>query len=358
MNFFAPLIENILNFFNSIITVDQFLGALGQGIIWGIMVLGVFITYKILNVSDLTVDGSFATGGAVFTICIIANLDSTLSLLIAMGAGGLCGLVTGILHTKFKIPAILAGILTQLGLYSINLRILGNSANVSINNRGETNTTFLVNFFKKNFNIEFYHPRAAMIIGIIVAIACILFLYYLLGTEFGASIRATGNNEKMIRALGVNTDNIKLFGIILANMLVALSGALIVQSNKYADVNMGRGAIIYGLASIVIGEVFFRKFSNFAIKLCSCIFGCIVFFTIRQIVINNDFFKANDMQLISAIIVVMALAVPIFKENLSIKHIGKRNSLNENKQKSATEKLISDMIRKRDVAEAGGGDNA
>ena len=331
-------------------TIGSLLGAIGQGFIWGVMVLGIFITYKVLNVSDLTVDGSFATGGAVFAITLLAGIDPTICLLIAMAAGGICGLVTGILHTKFKIPAILAGILTQLGLYSINLRILGDKANVSIS-QANTNITFLSNL------LNLPHTRAGMMLGIIVSLICILILYFLLGTEFGASIRATGNNEKMIRALGVNTDNIKLFGMILSNMLIALSGALLVQMNKYADVGMGKGAIVYGLASIVIGEVFFRRFSNFGIKLLSSVFGCIVFFIIRAVVINLGL-KANDMQLISAIIVVIALAMPIFKENMNIQKIGKLNSLNEMKQKNSGDLNFKEVIDKKISSEMGGGVDA
>lgn len=331
-------------------TIGSLLGAIGQGFIWGVMVLGIFITYKILNVSDLTVDGSFATGGAVFAMMLLSGIDPTLCLFIAMFAGGICGLVTGILHTKFKIPAILAGILTQLGLYSINLRILGDKANVSVS-QFETNITFLA----KLLNLP--HTRAGMILGIVVSVICILILYFLLGTEFGASIRATGNNEKMIRALGSNTDNIKLFGMIISNMLIALSGAMLVQMNKYADVGMGKGAIVYGLASIVIGEVFFRKFSNFGIKLLSSVFGCIVFFIIRAFVINLGL-KANDMQLISAIIVVIALAMPIFKENMNIKKIGKLNSLNEMKQSKVGDTDYKDVINKKISTEMGGGVDA
>lgn len=330
--------------------IGSLLGAIGQGFIWGIMTLGVYITYKILNVSDLTVDGSFATGGAVFAVTALQGIDPTICLLLAMLVGGICGLVTGILHTKFKIPAILAGILTQLGLYSVNLRILGDKANVSVA-QIKTNISFLSNL------LSIPHTRAGMVLGIIISVICILVLYFLLGTEFGASIRATGNNEKMIRALGVNTDNIKLFGIILSNMLIGLSGALLVQMNKYADVGMGKGAIVYGLASIVIGEVFFRSFSNFGIKLMSSVFGCIVFFIIRAFVISLGL-KANDMQLLSAIIVVIALAMPIFKENLNVRKVGKLNSLNEMKQKSSADQLTEEKIEKRVVTEVGGGENA
>lgn len=330
--------------------LGSLLGAVGQGFIWGVMVLGIFITYKILNVSDLTVDGSFATGGAVFAVSLLAKLDPTVCLLLAMLAGGVCGLVTGLLHTKCKIPAILAGILTQLGLYSVNLRILGDKANVSIA-QFDTNITYI----SKMTGLT--HTRAGMVLGIVVSVFCVLLLYFLLGTEFGASIRATGNNEKMIRALGVNTDNIKLFGIILSNMLIGLSGAMLVQMNKYADVGMGKGAIVYGLASIVIGEVFFRRFSNFGIKLISSVFGCIVFFIIRAIVIRLGL-KANDMQLISAIIVVVALAMPIFKENMAMRNVGKKNNWNNYRKSKDVDELVEDKITRVNVTEAGGGDYA
>lgn len=330
--------------------LGSLLGAVGQGFIWGVMVLGIFITYKILNVSDLTVDGSFATGGAVFAVSLLAKLDPTVCLLLAMLAGGVCGLVTGLLHTKCKIPAILAGILTQLGLYSVNLRILGDKANVSIAQL-DTNITYISRM------TGLPHTRAGMVLGIVVSVFCVLLLYFLLGTEFGASIRATGNNEKMIRALGVNTDNIKLFGIILSNMLIGLSGAMLVQMNKYADVGMGKGAIVYGLASIVIGEVFFRKFSNFGIKLISSVFGCIVFFIIRAIVIRLGL-KANDMQLISAIIVVIALAMPIFKENMAMRNVGKKNNWNNYRKSKDVDELAEDKMTRVNVTEAGGGDYA
>lgn len=330
--------------------IGSLLGAIGQGFIWGVMVLGIFITYKILNVSDLTVDGSFATGGAVFAVSLLANIDTSICLLLAMIAGGLCGLITGFLHTKCKIPAILAGILTQLGLYSINLRILGDKANVSISQLS-TNITFI----SKITNLT--HTRSGMVLGIVVSIICVLILYFLLGTEFGASIRATGNNETMIRALGVNTDNIKLFGIILSNMLIGLSGAMLVQMNKYADVGMGKGAIVYGLASIVIGEVFFRRFQNFGIKLISSIFGCIVFFIIRAIVIRLGL-KANDMQLISAVIVVIALAMPIFKENMAMRNIGKKNNWNNYRKNKDVDEIVEDKMTRINVTESGGGEYA
>ena len=330
--------------------LGSLLGAIGQGVIWGVMVLGVFITYKILNVSDLTVDGSFATGGAVFAIAALSGVDSTLALLLAMCAGGLCGFVTGLLHTKCKIPAILAGILTQLGLYSINLRILGDKANVSV---AQISTN--ISFISKITGLS--HSRSGMVLGIFISIVCIIILYTLLGTEFGASIRATGNNEKMIRALGVNTDNIKLFGITLSNMLIGLSGAMLVEMNKYADVGMGKGAIVYGLASIVIGEVFFRRFSNYAVKLFSSVFGCILFFIIRAIVIRLGL-KANDMQLISAIIVVIALAMPIFKENMAIRNISKNFNWDKYRKDKDVDEIAEEKMDRTYITEIGGGKNA
>ena len=289
--------------------LGSILGASAQGCIWGIMVLGVYITYKVLDVADLTVDGSFATGGAVFAVSVLGGIDPTLALVLALLAGGVAGLITGILHTRFKIPAILAGILTQLGLYSINLRILGDKANVSIG-KTPTNMSFLV----KALNIT--QSQSGLIVGAIVVLICITAIYLLFGTEIGATIRATGNNEQMIRALGVDTNKTKLLGIILSNMLVGLSGALLVQMNKYADVGMGKGAIIYGLASIVIGDVFFKKFSNFAIKLVSSVVGCIIFFIVRAIVIRLGM-NANDMQLLSSIIVAIALSAPIIREEIA-----------------------------------------
>ena len=293
-------------------TIGSLIGAVCQGSIWGVLVLGIYITYKVLNVADLTVDGSFATGGCVFAMCLLAGIDPSICLLLAAIAGGACGFVTGILITSFKIPAILAGILTQLGLYSINLRILGDRANVSINNK-TTNISFIANKFGLTQTI------AGMIVGIVVSIICILILYRLFGTEYGSTIRATGNNEQMIKALGVDTNKTKLFGIILSNMLIGLSGALLVQMNKSTDVGMGKGAIVYGLASIVIGEVLLAKVNNFGLKLLSSVIGCIIFFYIRSFVIYLGM-NANDMQLLSSLIVAIALCAPIVRENWMLKN--------------------------------------
>ena len=314
----------IFNLFMSFLDIKfwtgPMLGATAQGLIWGIMVLGVYITYKVLDVADLTVDGSFATGGCIFAVLVVSGFDPTISLLIAAIVGGVAGFVTGILHTKFKIPAILAGILTQLGLYSINLRILGNAANMSIG-KIDTNIKFVSTFF------SITQQQAGLVVGLIVSAICIILLYILFGTEIGASIRATGNNSQMIRALGVDTDKTKLMGIVLSNMLIGLSGALLVQMNKYADVGMGKGAIVYGLASIVIGEVIFRKIKNFAVMLTSSVVGCIIFFAIRAIVIKLGM-DANDMQLLSSIIVAIALSTPIIKEEIEKKRSYRENTKN------------------------------
>ncbi len=302
--------------------INSLIGAVSQGLIWGIMVLGVYITYKVLNVSDLTVDGSFATGGCVFTLFIMNGVDPTICVILATIAGGLCGLVTGVLHTKFKIPAILAGILTQIGLYSINLRILGDRSNISI---GKISTH--ISEVSKSFNLT--QTQGGLVVGLIVVIICIALIYLLLGTEIGASIRATGSNEQMIRSLGVDTDLTKLIGIVLSNMLIALSGAILVEMNRFTDVGMGKGAIIYGLASIVIGEVLFMKAKNFSVKLISSVVGCIIFFMIRAIVLRLGM-KANDMQLLSSIIVALALSAPIIKENIKTKINYKNNTAIKN----------------------------
>lgn len=306
--------------------IGSILGSICQGLIWGIMVLGVYITYKVLDVADLTVDGSFATGGCVFALCTLNGVDTTTALFISLFAGAICGFITGTLITKFNIPAILAGILTQLGLYSINLRLLGDRANVSI---AKINTN--ITFVSKLFNLN--QTQSGLFVGLLVSLLCVFLLYLIFGTELGSTIRATGNNEQMIRALGVDTNKTKLYGIILSNMLIALSGALLTQMNKYADVGIGKGAIVYGLASIVIGEVLFKFVRNFGLKLFSSIVGCIIFFFIRTYVISLGM-KANDMQLLSSMIVAFALCIPIVKEKIKLKSEYKKNT-----------KLVMDVTR-------------
>ncbi len=279
------------------------LGAVSQGLIWSLMVLGVYITYKLLDIADMTTDGSFALGGCVCATLMLKGCDPTIALVCGAVAGGLAGAVTGVLHTFFGIPAILAGILTQISLWSINLRIMSDKSNQSIN-KIDSDITFWVD------RLGVTQSQASLIVGVFVVILAVAVLYWFFGTELGASLRATGNNEDMIRALGVDTNKAKLMGLVIANVFVGLSGALICQSTKYADVGMGTGAIVIGLAAIVIGEVLFGRVRNFGAKLLAAVAGCVIYFMIRAIVLRMGM-KANDMKLLSAGIVALALCVPV-----------------------------------------------
>lgn len=279
------------------------LGAVSQGLIWSLMVLGVYITFKLLDIADMTTDGSFALGGCVCATLMLKGCDPTVALACGAIAGGVAGAVTGVLHTFFGIPAILAGILTQISLWSINLRIMSDKSNQSIN-KINSDITFWVD------RLGVTQSQASLIVGAIVVILAVAVLYWFFGTELGASLRATGNNEDMIRALGVDTNKAKLMGLVIANVFVGLSGALICQSTKYADVGMGTGAIVIGLAAIVIGEVLFGRVRNFGAKLLAAVAGCVIYFLIRAIVLRMGM-KANDMKLLSAGIVALALCVPV-----------------------------------------------
>ena len=280
------------------------LGAVSQGVLWGLMVLGVYITYKILDIADLTVDGSFALGGCVCASLIAVNhMNPVLAILVALAAGLLAGAVTGFLHTVFDIPAILSGILTQIALWSINLRIMGGKSNVPLL-KSKTIFTATVE------NTGLTQSQVALIVGVIIAAAVIAFLYWFFGTELGAALRATGNNEAMIRALGVDIRKTKMIALMLSNGLVAVSGALVCQSQKFGDINMGTGAIVIGLASIVIGEVLLGRLRSFGSKLISAVVGSVVYFLIRAIVLQLGM-NANDMKLLSAIIVAFALCIPV-----------------------------------------------
>ncbi len=288
-------------------------GAVSQGVLWGIMVLGVYLTYKILNISDLTVDGSFALGSCVCaTMVVTYKMDPILALVIAMAAGVLAGAVTGILHTVFEIPAILAGILTQISLWSVNLRIMGGKSNLPLL---KVDTIFTGIVEKTGLK----QSLVSLIIGLIIAFIIISVLYWFFGTEIGSAIRATGNNEKMIRALGVDIKKTKVLGLMLSNGLVGLSGALVCQNSKYGDINMGTGAIVIGLAAIVIGEVLMGKFISFGTKLTSAVVGSVVYFMIRAIVLQLGM-SANDMKLLSAAIVAIALCLPVAIEKYKLKH--------------------------------------
>lgn len=290
------------------------LGAVSQGILWGIMVLGVYITYKLLDIADLTVDGSFALGGSVCAVLVVAGVDPLIAVAAAMLAGMLAGAVTGFLHTVFEIPAILAGILTQIALWSVNLRIMGKS-----------NTPLLQSdtiFSRMTELTGLSSATASIIVGVIVALAIIAALYWFFGTEIGSALRATGNNEHMIRALGVSTAKTKMIALMLSNALVGLSGGLICQSQKYADIGMGTGAIVIGLAAIVIGEVLGRltpgKLTGFKSRLVSAVAGSVVYFLIRAIVLQMGM-DANDMKLLSAVIVALALCVPVVWEKFKLR---------------------------------------
>lgn len=277
-------------------------GALSQGILWGLMALGVYITFRLLDIADLTVDGSFATGGAVCAVCLVNGVNPVLALILSTIAGFIAGFVTGLLHTKCQIPAILAGILTQIGLYSINLRIMGRS-----------NTPLLQydNIFEGLENLtSLSNNWIVLIIGLIVTVLVILILYWYFGTEIGSSIRATGNNEQMVRALGVNTNVTKTLGLMISNGLIALSGALVTQQQGYADVRMGIGAIVIGLASIVIGEVIFGHKGAFGTRLTSIVVGSVIYRIIVAVVLQLGL-NTDDLKLLTAILVAIALTVPI-----------------------------------------------
>ncbi|MCD8028584.1 MAG: ABC transporter permease [Erysipelotrichaceae bacterium] len=280
-----------------------YLGAVDLGLIWGFLVLGVYITFRLLNIADMTVDGSFATGGAVCAVCVLNGIHPLLAIVIAMLAGSLAGFVTGMLITKCQIPAILAGILTQIGLYSINLRIMGSRANLPL-----TTADTLFATLAKNWGISRYYIALGIALTFVVIV--IALLYWFFGTEMGSAFRATGNNEQMARSLGINTDMMKLLGLMLANALVALSGSLNTLYGQASDVRAGTGAIVIALASIVIGEVIFRfKKSNFALTLCSVIVGSMIYRCIVALVLQLGL-NTDDLKLLTAIIVGIALTVP------------------------------------------------
>ncbi|MCD7810062.1 MAG: ABC transporter permease [Erysipelotrichaceae bacterium] len=280
-----------------------YLGAIDLGLIWGFLVLGVYITFRLLNIADMTVDGSFATGGAVCAVCVLNGIHPLFAILIAMVAGALAGFVTGMLLTKCQIPAILAGILTQIGLYSINLRIMGGRANIPL-----TTADTLFATLAKNWGISRYY--VALMIAGFMTLLVIALLYWFFGTEAGSAFRATGNNEQMARSLGINTDMMKLLGLMLANALVALSGSLNTLYGQASDVRAGTGAIVIALASIVIGEVIFRfKKSNFALTLFSVVVGSMIYRCIVSLVLQFGL-NTDDLKLLTAIIVAIALTVP------------------------------------------------
>ena len=281
-------------------------GAAAQGLIWGIMAIGVYITFRILDIADLTVDGTLCTGGAVCIMMMLSGHNVWVSMLVATGAGLLAGLATGIFHTFMGIPAILAGILTQLSLYSVNLKIMG-KANQAIN---VDKFNLLVSLRRVKGVALTQNTLFIVAIMIIILIAV---LYWFFGTELGCSLRATGCNPSMSRAQGINTDRNKVLGLMLSNGLVALSGALLTQYQGFADINMGRDSIVIGLAAVIIGEaIFSRIFRNFALKLLSVVFGSILYYLVLQIVIWMGI-DTDLLKMLSALVVAFFLAFPYWK---------------------------------------------
>ena len=273
-------------------------GATAQGLVWGVMALGVYVTYKLLDIADLTVDSSLCTGGATSAVLILMGMHPLLSLVFAVFAGMLAGLVTGFLHTRLRIPAILAGILTQLGLYSINLRIMGKSS---------------VALLRQPVVISLGNIPMALLIGVLVAAAVVAVMYWFFGTELGCAIRATGNNRKMVRAQGVNTDTMKIIGLVLSNGLVGLAGGLLAQYQGSANINMGRGAIVIGLASVIIGEVIFGARFNFDYQLGSIVAGAVIYQIVIAFVLQLGL-STEDLKLFSAVTVALALSVPALQK--------------------------------------------
>lgn len=283
-------------------------GDISQGLIWGIMAIGVFITYRVLDIADLTVDGVMCTGGAVCVVLMTQGVNPWLALLLSCGAGMAAGFVTGMLHTFCGIPAILSGILTQLALYSINLRILGGSNKaISVDKYPLLVSTRYVTTPGTPF---YRHP---IFVVALFTLALIAFLYWFFGTELGCSLRATGANPNMARAQGINTNAGKVLGLMISNGIVALCSALLAQYSGFSDINMGRGAIVIGLAAVIIGEVLFGKiFRNFGMRLLAVSFGAILYYVIYRMVLVLGL-KTDDMKLISALIVALFLSIPYWK---------------------------------------------
>lgn len=307
-------------------------GAVSQGVLWGVMTLGVYLTFRILNVADMTVDGSFAAGGAITAILIVKGMNPFLTLIFVFFMGLACGAVTGFMTTKLKINILLASILTQIALYSINIRVMGKAntpmlgmetmmtlfvigiARVAAFFKGVKNPDDFENFYDSVSDV-FSTTTSSLILGIVFIAIIILLMYWFFGTEYGSAIRATGSNENMVRALGVNTDTTKIVGLMLGNGLVALSGALVAQSQGYADVGMGTGTIVVGLASIIIGEVIFGSRFGMWWTLLSVVFGSIIYRIVIAIVLEMGL-KSTDLKLLTALIVAIALSVPVFKAKI------------------------------------------
>ncbi|HHU32864.1 MAG TPA: ABC transporter permease [Clostridia bacterium] len=281
------------------------LDAISLGLIWAVMTIGIFITYRILNIADLTVEGSITLGAAIAASSIYNGMNPFGATCLALLGGMIAGLVTGLLHTKLKIPALLSGILTMIALYSVNLRVMG-KANVSLL---RIDTIYTI-FEKMGLN----HTNAVTLLGLLCVIGIICILYWFFGTEIGCAIRATGNNPQMARAQGINTNNMVIAGLVISNGLVAISGALIAQSQNFADIQMGVGSIVIGLASVIIGEVLFNS-KTFYFRLTSMALGAIIYRIIIALVLRLGM-PANDLKLFTAITVALALSLPVIKTYL------------------------------------------
>ena len=308
-------------FFSSLLNAAP--GAIAQGMLWGIMAIGVYITYRILDVADLTVDGSLATGGAVCIMLMRSGCNPWIALLCAFLVGMLAGMATGLLHTRCGIPAILAGILTQLALYSVNLRIMGSKSNQPIS-VDKYNLVVSQRFVKE------LSARNPLIPAVVTLAVLIGILYWFFGTEYGSGLRATGANRRMASAQGIDTRVTVTVGLMLSNGLVALSGALLAQYQGAVDVNMGRGAIVIGLAAVIIGEVIFGKiFRNFALKLTAAVIGAIIYYIVMNFVLRMGL-STDDLKLLTALVVAVFLTIPYWKgkyfTKVPVKKGGKDNA--------------------------------
>jgi len=298
--------------------VDLILSSVSQGLLWSILAMGVYLTYRILNVADLTVEGSFPLGAAVASAMIVADVPAWIATIAAFLAGSLAGLITGFLHAKLNIPALLAGIVTMTGLYSINLRILG-QANLTL-----LNSTTLINQIQA-FGVD--KTMAVLILGLIAIFLVIVCLHLFFSTEIGMAVRATGDNLEMSEANGINIQFTKILGFMLGNGLISLSGALLAQNNGYADVNMGIGAIVIGLASVIIGETFFSNLT-FARRLITLVIGSIIYrlLILGALEVN---FNPQDLKLVSAVLLAIALALPTVRKRWNYKQMKRKNNRSE-----------------------------
>ncbi len=296
--------------------------AVSLGLVWGIMAIGVYITFKILDIPDMTVDGTFALGGCIVAASITTGWNPLLAMIVAILCGMAAGFVTGLLHTKLKIPAILAGILTMLALYSVNLMIMGGKSNIGMAQFGSQKVATALDTIATFLHIN--AKTTNITLGIVLAIGIIAALYWFFGTETGSLVRATGINEAMVKAQGGNTDAMKILGLVIANGLVAFSGALVAQIQRYGDVGMGTGTIVIGLASIIIGEVLFGRRSSFKVRLISVFAGSVIYRVIIAIVLLMGF-NPNNLKLLTAVLVVIALSVPVAREFAKEKKQRKEN---------------------------------